>query len=555
MAVIAARRTTTPHVLITPRHLPEDASWLGIAAVTLVVLCALPYVVSALWGRADLERIGTFWFVRDFSQYEAAMREGASQAGWLIHDHFSVEPHAAALMYPLYVGAGKLAALLHVTDVAMFTALEWLGRLAVLGAIYAFAATFLRQALQRRLALALALGTLGLDTLAALVRAALTSAGLDTLAGALPDTINPYLEVSSFGALLSAPHLMFGLALTLLVAPVYLHAISPGANRAWLVRLGLLVATLSLVHSFNAPVLVSVLVLHAAISGRRAWPGAVLAATVAAPMALYSLWLYQTDPFWSGTYGVQNLMPSPAPWLLPLDYGVVLLAAPLAWSAVRRWHADQKRLVLLWIALGLIWMYAPVPYQRRFAFGVQPALAVLAAVGLIELQTWMAARGLASWRVRLVNYTVIVAALSTTLLVYFALLASAASNQPAEVYLWSHAEATAGDWLGSHSRANDVVLASTEFANPLAGVIDGRVVHGHIVATLHSDQKKALVTEFYSADTTVARRSQILAASGATIVALGPEERALGATDLSAQPELTPIYDAEGVQLYRVAMS
>ncbi|HTD79758.1 MAG TPA: hypothetical protein VK898_19135, partial [Chloroflexota bacterium] len=148
----------------------RELAWLCSAAAVVLAVCGLPYLLSALFGPSDLERIGTFWFMRDFSQYEAAMREGASQSGWLIHDHFSVEPHSAALMYPLYVGAGKAAALLGLSNFAVFAALEWLGRLAIVGATYAFAATFLREPRQRHLALVLSLGTLGLDTLAALAR-------------------------------------------------------------------------------------------------------------------------------------------------------------------------------------------------------------------------------------------------------------------------------------------------------------------------------------------------------------------------------------------------
>ena len=529
-----------------------DGLWLLGAAAALLLMCALPYVLSALYGPADLERIGTFWFMRDFSQYQAAMREGAASSSWLIHDHFSAEPHTPALMYPLYVAAGKVAALLHVSDLSVFAALEWLGRLGILGAVYAFAATFVRNRTQRRLAVLLTLGTLGLDTFAALAHAGLDALGAHAIASVFPDAINPYLEVSSFGALLSAPHLMFGLALTLACAPLYLRAIS--TTRRWwdVALLGLTVLTLSLVHSFNTPVLATVLVGHAALSGKRAWPAGIVAAVAAAPMALYSLLLYATDPFWSGTYSVQNLMPSPAPWLLPLDYGLVLLAAPLAWHNVKRWPTERRNFILLWIAAGLVWMYAPVPYQRRFAFGVQPALAVLAAVGLVELQGWMAARSFARWRMRLVNYAVVVAALSTSVLVYLALLASAVSDKPAEVYLWTHAEAAAGQWISTHSSSADVVLASTELANPLAGIIDGRVVHGHIVATLHTDAKSAQVHEFFSSSASIEERSRILAETGATMVAFGPRERALGATDLSTQPGLTEVYDADGVEVFRV---
>jgi hypothetical protein len=417
--------------------------------------------------------------------------------------------------------------------------------------VYAFASTFLDQRRFRQLAVALALATLGLDTLAALARGGLDAVGLTSLASLLPDTINPYLEVSSFGALLSAPHLMLGLALTLICAPIYLRAIARGMS-AWLALLAAAIVVLSLVHSFNTPVLVSVIVLHALLTGRRAWPAAIVAAAAAAPMAINSLLLYQSDPFWSGTYGAQNLMPSPAPWALPLDFGLVFLLAPLAWGRVRHWPAERQRLILLWVGLGLLWMYAPVPYQRRFAFGVQPALAVLAAVGLFELQGWMRRRASFGWRRRLVNYAVIVAALSTSLLVYFAVLGSSVTNKPAEVYLWSRPEAAAAEWLGLHSTASDIVLASTEFANPLAGVIDGRVVHGHIVATLHTDQKAALVHEFFSAEATPEERSRLLAESGATVVAFGPRERALGASSVGGQPGLSPLYERDGVQLFRV---
>src|SRR4051812_17748993 len=95
-------------IFATALRAHPDALWLLGASSVLVVLCALPYVVSLAFGPPSLERIGTFWFVRDFSQYQAAMREGAAQSGWLIHDHFTAEPHQPAFIYPLYTGAGKI---------------------------------------------------------------------------------------------------------------------------------------------------------------------------------------------------------------------------------------------------------------------------------------------------------------------------------------------------------------------------------------------------------------------------------------------------------------
>jgi hypothetical protein len=379
-------------------------------------------------------------------------------------------------MYPLYVAFGKLAVTLGVSDLAVFTAAEWLGRVGLLSAIYAFAETFLTERRQRRLATLLACGTLGLTVWVAPVRALLEALGADGLANLLPATINVYLEMSSFGVFLSAPHLMIGLALTLLSAPVYLWAAT--GRPAWVLALGLLIGVLSLVHPFNLPVLATVLAGHALFQGRRAWPAGLVAGLAAAPMGLYNLLLFQADPFWSGTYGAQNTMPAPAPWSLPIDFGLVLLAAPLAWTTLRAWAPERRRLVLL---------------------------------------------------------------------VYVSLIASAASNKPAEVYLWTRPEAQAADWLARHTSADDVVLASTPFANPLVGVFDGRVVHGHIVATRDSAAKQALVARFFAADATPAERSQILAETGATVVALGPHERALGALSLDDQPEIARAYEQDGV--------
>jgi hypothetical protein len=323
-------------------------------------------------------------------------------------------------------------------------------------------------------------------------------------------------------------------------------------RRAFVGLLGGAVLGLSLVHSFNTPVLVSVLVTHAVLTGRRAWPAAFVAALAAAPMVVYSVLLYAFDPFWSGTYGVQNLMPAPPPWGPPFDFGVVLLGAPLAWPVVRRWPAHTRWLLLLWIGLGLAFMYAPLPYQRRFAFGVQPALAVCAAVGLLELNAWMRARSVGWLGRRVVNYVVAIAAISTSLLVYVALLASAVSNRPTEVYLWSRPEAAAAAWLGEHSSGEDVVLASTDFANPLVALIDGRVVYGHSVASLRAKEKEALVQRFYDASTDRDARGLMLQESKATVVARGPRERAMGAPDFSAEPGLEQIYAIDGVELYRV---
>jgi hypothetical protein len=197
-------------------------------------------------------------------------------------------------------------------------------------------------------------------------------------------------------------------------------------------------------------------------------------------------------------------------------------------------------------------MYAPVAFQRRLSFGVQPALAVLSAVGLVHANAWLRAHGASGFRRRAFNYAVALAAATTSLLVYLSLLASAVFDRPTPVYLWTRAEADAAAWLGEHSGPEDVVLAATNFANPLAGDIDGRVVQGHNVATFGNRRKEQAVMRFYAAEASGSERAALLSAAGASIVALGPAERAIGATTLDGVVGLERVYDEDGVTLFRV---
>ncbi len=462
-------------------------------------------------------------------------------------------------MFTLYVAAGKLVGVTGLAAPALFGALEWASRIALLLALYVFAATFLPNRTERHLAIGLAAGTLGLVGFFLPAAALLQGLGGDALFGALPTALALTPELSTFVVLLVAPHIALGLACTLLCAPVYLRA-QQGRPR-WLLALAGLVVALSLLHPFNLPILAAVLVADCALRtlARGAWPSrgqwavtAVLLAAVA-PVAIYYGLLFHVDPFWAGTYGgAQNRTPTPPPWGLPMDLGLVLLAAPAAWPAVRLWPPDRRRLLLLWVGLGLLAMYAPVSYQRRFGLGVQPGLAVLAAVGLHTFTTRMRTRGWGSVPRRLAHYGLLLSAAGTTVFIYVSLIASAAVNAPIDLYPWSRAEADAGRWLALHTGPDDVVLTSTPFANPLVGVVDARVVHGHGVATWDSVTKDAMVARFYASDTAVDERTALLRRSAATVVGVGPRERALGAKTLADQPELRLVYDRDGVAWYRV---
>ena len=140
-------------------------------------------------------------------------------------------------------------------------------------------------------------------------------------------------------------------------------------------------------------------------------------------------------------------MPAPSPALVWVDFGVVLLLAPLGLWLWRPCARPERRLLLIWVVATFAWMYAPVAFQRRLGFGLQPGLAALAAVGLLALQDRLRGSRVGT---RPLNYLVTLLALGTSVLVFVSLVSSAASNRPAPVYLWTRAEQDAANWLGRY---------------------------------------------------------------------------------------------------------
>jgi hypothetical protein len=515
----------------------------------LLTFLAVPYVAWLAWGPSDLVHVGSFWYPGDFPVYLAAMDQGAHAASWLIHDRFTPELHQPVFMFPIYVGIGKLAALLHVPPMLVYYLGEIAGRLALLAALYIFAAAFLPTVGQRRMALALMIVGTNLGLWGALLVQPLYSGQGES--AALP--LGATLEVMTLGVFLAPLHLMLGLACTLLAVAYFADAVEPGADWHAGAALAAAVLGLALVHPFNLPVVLGLFGLYTGLCllRTRRWPWQAVAATtlagiVALPLVLYNYYAFRIEPFWSVVYGQQNTVPSPEPLRLLIDYGPVLLLAPVALCAWPRPRTDRQWLALLTGALLLLALYTPVPFQRRLAFGLQPALAVLAAAGL----AWWAARLSRRARRRL-GLAVVVLALPTALFLYVGVVYSALANTPLTVYVATRAEWEAGEWLAAHMAPDEVVLGAEKSGFWLAALIPGRVWLGHDGITYDVPGKRAVIDQVLHGPPDTAAR--ILRDNGVSYLFYGPRERAESTS--SPGPGVQRVYDAGGVEIYRVAPS
>src|ERR1700674_1025882 len=120
----------------------SQRGWLLSVLALALLIGQLPMVLAACCAPAGATGLGTVWFVNDFAQYESAMRQGAEQSGWLVYDPFTAETHRPTLMFPLYVGIGKLAAALHAPAIALEHILEVLARVLLVLALWRFCRAF-----------------------------------------------------------------------------------------------------------------------------------------------------------------------------------------------------------------------------------------------------------------------------------------------------------------------------------------------------------------------------------------------------------------------------
>jgi hypothetical protein len=498
--------------------------WLWAVVALVILIGEVPHVLAACCAPAGDTGLGTVWFVNDFAQYESAMRQGAEQSGWLVHDPFTSEPHPDAFMFPLYVGVGKLAATLHLPADGVEHVVEILARAVLVLALWRFCRAFARGRDAARWALGFALFASGFELFAAAIGGY---------------TGNWSYEMNGFGLIFAAPHVPLAMAATLELARALLRPCRR-LHVALLVKIALLSAVVALLHPFHVPVLLGA----ALVAGAAYWLGrrgagtlvaAIVAGFAALPVLVPTVATFSFQSFWVTTYSSQNLLPSPAPHELLVDLGPTLVLALLGAFMLRGRVAPFG--LLLWLLLALIAMYLPVPYQRRLSFGIQPMLAVVAANTLVYVSAQLTAR-----RAAVVRLATVALAGSSTMLVLVSVGASAFANAPLPLYRSTTDLDAAAAWLDGRAGPHDVILADWDASNYLAARTPARVFGGHPVATLRPDEKR------FDIATVFAHPSSLIIAKslGAQWLVYGPEERGL------TGPAAPPAFQSGDVRVYRV---
>lgn len=504
------------HPAILEKH---HRQWvLGFAAIVLLAT-SLPYWVGFTLQGKDWYFTGFIFGVEDGNSYIAKMLSGSAGA-WLFRTPYTAYPQSGVVMFLPYLLLGKLAQgqAIHEQLLALFHLFRLVAGFLEILAIDDFVHLFISDSRLRKLALVLATLGGGLGWLLIIV-------GHPGWLGSLSlDFYSP--ETFGFLGLYGIPHLALARALILWSLVIYLQ----GGR-----QVGLLAGTWSLaglVQPLAAVVIGTVIGIHLLATAiwirfrsreSEQWAGwrqsayqVVLCGLLPGLFLLYNTVAVLRDPYLA-IFARQNVIRSPHPAHYLLAYGLLL---PFAWAGGRRLLKRDTRgalLLITWVIILPLLVYAPLDLQRRLADGVWVALIALAINGLVDLKSSGGMR-LDQWA----GAALIILLLPSTIMLWAGGVMSAA--RPALPSFRPAAEVDLFRDVQSLSSPGSIVLSSYETGNALPAWANVRVVIGQGPESANLASLKPQVAAFYYSMTD-SERLAFLQQWDVDYVVYGPNER------------------------------
>ena len=535
---------------------------IALASVGMLALSSIPVLIAYLTVPADRQFMGIVSDVPDWAQYLAWMRAFTHHI--VIENPLTCEPQSPAFFNLQWFVLGRLATWMplavvlegfRLTAAALFLFLTWGAARAYFGA-------------DRR----------GAVTAWWLMNA---SAGwgviwvVDKHLFGRADARNPLdiyvLEPITFQNMIVFPHFLVAAALILLIFRTAARAID---EERWAPALasGGFSLLLGVTHGYDLVIVYAVLgVFFLALWAQRGWSwfrfgSLALIGILSFPPPAYFAYLTSTDPIWTkvlSQFGAAGVFTPTPPHLLIL-VGLPLLLTLLTIRNVLAWRqADAWRLVVrVWCVVNFFLLYIPADFQVHMLSGWQIPLGLLASEGLLlRLWPWLqqrwsqtAVRHRAAWpRAETVGVLLLLALTLPTNLYLLAWRVREVRRFDHHHYLYRD-EIAALEWLDTHAREGECVLAALEVGQFVAGRARARPHAGHWAQTVDYPRRLKEIASFFNAQTTASDRIAILRRSNTRYVMAGRAERALGGFDPASAPMLAPVFTSGETTLYQVTL-
>jgi hypothetical protein len=496
------------------------AEWLlaGVASLAAVILTVVPYLVAASMVRGQAVFGGFLINPTDGFSYLAKMRQGL-EGSWLFRLPYTAESGGGAFAFVYFLLLGHLAGWLGAPLLVLFHGARVIAALIMFAMAFGFYEVVLPDRRARWLAFLLTLFCSGVGWLG-------LPAGLFATDLWMPESI-PFLSAYANAHFPLASACILGGAMAI-------------SRTDWSVsRRSLACVVCGFVLGAVLPFLVLGLAAFLGVwnaweigreRGLRDWKilwrkhrddlipsGAFISA--AGPWIVYDFWLIRTHSALAA-WNAQNQTPSPAPFDYLLGFGLVLLLAVIGAILTRPDQGRKGRMLLSWVIVTGLLLYAPVNVQRRLAQGMFFPMAALASLGLEGIGK--------RWRILFAPVVCMTFLLSvpSNITVVLAGLGSVSQLNPRVVL--SQAEADAYAWASDNVTRGSLILAGERAGNRLPAFADVRVVYGHPFETPDATAERDWMESMYAWSGDPNTGLDQLTARGISYVFFSREERHIG---------------------------
>ncbi len=259
------------------------------------------------------------------------------------------------------------------------------------------------------------------------------------------------------------------------------------------------------------------------------------------PVMIHYLWSVYNDAALT-IWNAQNLTWTPAAWDVVLALSPALLLAAWGAAAVLRDDVRPGRLLVVWLVLGLIFIYLPFDLQRRFMLGLYVPAAGLAGYAV---DSWRRTRPRLAHRAASLGLALSLPTLGLLLLVS---LFGITTRDPK--YYLPRATQQALAWMAAQTPRDALVLAAPETGMLIPAYTGQRVIYGHPYETPDAEVERAAAEQFFQIGQVNGQPAEkFLDQRQVDFIFYGPEERLLGS--LPAGLPLVPVYQSGAVTVYQ----
>lgn len=245
-------------------------------------------------------------------------------------------------------------------------------------------------------------------------------------------------------------------------------------------------------------------------------------------IVLFQYFSIARDPVWA-QFTAQNITASPPILYYLLGYAPLLIPSVLGIRQFWREGGVNLPLLMSWIGVVCLLLYAPFPTQRRYLLGVQTPLAILATYGWVHTILPL----LTLKRRSLLNISFFTfAGLSHILLLITN--ASALANPLQQQDIFYHPDELAGfAWVRENTEPSALILTTFDWTGEGSGgkvvaQTGRRVFLGHWIETIHFNDKIVQVRTFYQAGDNHQLREEFLESVGIDYIWYDNSARNLG---------------------------